>query len=427
VSIATAVLVAGLGFGDEGKGTTVDYLCAERSSKMVVRYNGGAQAAHNVVTPSGQHHTFAQVGSGLFQGAHTYLSKFFLLDPLALLMEMKAFDSHGIMAKDFVHVDVQCPITTGYHRATNRIWERVRGDGGRHGSCGVGIGETRRDQLDGLELRVADLSKGPRCVEILEAIREKKLKELPPDWQRFAAPEDLELMNHTPQEWAAAYGDLLYRIHRVDESYLYNALQSGTVIFEGAQGVLLDEDYGFFPYNSWTKTTFANADELLKEVGFNGLVERVGVLRTYMTRHGAGPFPSEGMLSVVPDGKKKVEHNETGPWQGSFRTGHLDLVALRYAVEVIGGVDYLSLTHMDCQPKKVCWGYSGVDERFFSNEARLKPEKRKLDELSRLSHHLFEVKPQLTDFSVEVIERNLGAHVRLESYGPTCRDKRKRA
>lgn len=424
VLMSTAVLVAGLGFGDEGKGTTVDYLCAKRNADLVVRYNGGAQAAHNVVLPDGRHHVFAQIGSGFFQGADTFLSRFMLVEPVALLAEMDALRRMGFDPARSLYIDKRAVIITGYHRAANRILERIRGDKGRHGSCGMGVGEARRDELDGLALRVEDLRRGPVSVELLHAIREKKLKELPDRWMDIASEEEAAIFSeNTPAQWSGAYGSCIPYESIVDENFLKERMMGRTIIFEGAQGVLLDEDYGFYPYNSWTNTTFANAETLLKENGFNGLIEKCGVLRTYMTRHGAGPFPTE--LPPVPyDGTQKVEHNKTGPWQGNFRIGNLDLVALRYAVEVLGGVDYLALTHMDCVPEKVCWGYSGTRPEFFSNDARLKPVKRIPREMLRLTDNLFEVKPQLTEFSTYVVERNLGAEVHLQSHGPTCRDKK---
>jgi adenylosuccinate synthase len=114
------------------------------------------------------------------------------------------------------------------------------------------------------------------------------------------------------------------------------------VVFEGAQGVLLDEWRGFHPYTTWSTTTFENAQMLLDEAGLGDAAIRLGVTRAYQVRHGPGPFVSEDSTLELPEA-----HNRTGRWQGPVRAGHLDAVALRYAVEACGGIDAIALTHLD--------------------------------------------------------------------------------
>jgi adenylosuccinate synthase len=114
-----------------------------------------------------------------------------------------------------------------------------------------------------------------------------------------------------------------------------------TALFEGAQGILLDEKYGQAPHNTWTNTTFENADTLLDEVGVKDRT-RIGCLRTYHTRHGAGPFPTENYTLDLPE-----PHNGTGEYQGSFRVGSFDFIKARQAIDITGGIDYLSLSHID--------------------------------------------------------------------------------
>src|ERR1700754_2874816 len=136
------VMVVDLGFGDAGKGGVVDRLCARGPGPVhaVVRFNGGAQAAHNVVTTDGRHHTFAQFGSGTFTpGVRTHLSRFMLVDPLALAAEAAHLAAVGVPdALDRLTADAGAPLTTPYHRAANR----ARATAVLHGSCGMGIGET---------------------------------------------------------------------------------------------------------------------------------------------------------------------------------------------------------------------------------------------------------------------------------------------
>ena len=145
------VIVVDLGFGDAGKGTVVDWLCsrasarrrARRSARTVVRFNGGAQAAHNVVTPDGRHHTFAQFGSGTFTpGVRTHLSRFVLVDPLALAAEAAHLASAGVAGP--ARPADRRPGRAAHHAVPpgREPGQRTGPRRGRHGSCGMGIGET---------------------------------------------------------------------------------------------------------------------------------------------------------------------------------------------------------------------------------------------------------------------------------------------
>src|SRR5579859_3464997 len=153
-----AVIVAGMAYGDEAKGATVDFLCRDLGAGLVVRYNGGHQAAHNVVTPEGLHHTFSQFGSGSFvPGVRTHLSRFMLINPIAMLEEeehLSLLEVTDMWARTSVHRE--CVVVTPYHRAFNRLQEISRGHRA-HGSCGLGIGDTRRLDLAGLGLKAHEL------------------------------------------------------------------------------------------------------------------------------------------------------------------------------------------------------------------------------------------------------------------------------
>ncbi|MBL7495309.1 adenylosuccinate synthetase [Frankia sp. CNm7] len=332
-------MVVDLGFGDAGKGTIVDHLCrvgaaAGRPVGAVVRFNGGAQAAHNVVTDDGRHHTFAQFGSGTLAGVPTHLSRHVLVDPLALAAEADHLVALGVadpFAALTTHRDAL--VITPYHAAANRARESARGDG-RHGSCGMGIGETAAYALAHPEdaPRARDCARPARLRRLLAELRDRLTAELGP---LPVPPVD---------DCVAAFGAFARAVRLVDDRYLADLLRAAPVVFEGAQGVLLDEWHGFHPYTTWSTTTFANAEKLLADAGMSGEATRLGVLRTYTTRHGAGPLVTEdaALTAALPD-----RHNVTGRWQGAFRVGHFDAVAHRYAVDVAGGVDAVALTHLD--------------------------------------------------------------------------------
>lgn len=349
--IARAHLVAGLGLGDEGKGSVVDWLVRQQRADTVVRYNGGAQAAHHVVTTDGREHCCAQFSAGtLTAGVRTFLSRFTIVDLLALTAEERALCALGIQdGFSRLTIDPRCVIATPFHRIVNHMRELARGVA-RHGSCGMGIGEARLDsERDGLpSLTVADARVRERARKRLQLIWMVKLDQA--EQLQDEHPENVGL--------SEALADLR-RPDRVDalaDAYAELLCESGVrvapepeaphiVIFEGAQGVLLDRDLGFWPHVTPSRTTFVHAETLLCEWGMRAReATRIGVLRAYATRHGAGPLVTEDpwLSEFRPD-----RHNGVHPWQGRFRLGWFDAVAARYALGAVGGVDRLVLTNLD--------------------------------------------------------------------------------
>ncbi|MFI0407290.1 adenylosuccinate synthetase [Actinomadura sp. 3N508] len=409
------VIVVDLGFGDAGKGTVVDHLCSAGPVAAVVRFNGGAQAAHNVVLDDGRHHTFAQFGSGTFTpGVRTHLSRFMLVDPLALAAEADHLRALGVAdALDRLTADRDALLTTPYHRAANRARESARG-AARHGSCGMGIGET--------VAYAQTHPDAPRVGDCLSPIRlRRRLSELR-DWYRdeFPSGEDVPDVDACADAFTAFAG----RVEIVRAEHLHRLLRTGSVVFEGAQGVLLDEWHGFHPYTTWSTTTFANAETLLAEAGeAAGSATRLGVLRAYATRHGPGPFVTEdpALTADLPD-----PHNLAGRWQGAFRVGHLDAVALRYALDVTGGVDGLAVTHLDvagARPDlRVCLEYEIDGERV----GRLEAGPPDLDRQAALTHRLLRARPGYAPLgrAEETIEDVLRTPVVLRSYGPAASAKK---
>jgi adenylosuccinate synthase len=345
-----AYLLVDLAFGDSGKGSLTDWLTRTEEIKTVVRYNGGAQAAHNVVSPDGRHHTFAQFSSGTLAGARTHLSRFMMVDPLALANEANALLQLGVSQPlSLVSIEEEALVTTPYHQILNRLREISRGEE-RHGSCGVGVGETMASYLEHGEQvpLVRDFEQKAVLRQKLKWLREQKLEaahalDLPDTdevRQELEALEDNQLL----EQVVSLCADLSRRVTVVDRSYLAALLESGPTIFEGAQGVLLDERFGFHPYTTWSNTTADNALTLLEENGFDGELTKVGLLRGYFTRHGAGPFPSEDR-SIQHEVWEL--HNGRGRWQGDFRQGYFDLVLARYALAAVGGVDLLAFSCLD--------------------------------------------------------------------------------
>ncbi|MFJ4655552.1 adenylosuccinate synthetase [Nocardia sp. NPDC088792] len=326
------LIVVDLGFGDAGKGATVDWLCAPETGldvAAVVRFNGGAQAAHNVVA-GGRHHTFQQFGSGTLAGVPTLLSRYMLVEPIALAVEARALTRLGVADPlSLLHVDERALLTTPIHGAANRCREDARGTS-RHGSCGIGIGETAHYALGHDAPRVADCLRPDVLRRKLIALAEHYRPLLAGSAHRY---EPVDALVETYTAFAEAVAIL-------PGNQLAAFADQGRLVFEGAQGILLDEWRGLHPYTTWSTVEPRNARAMLARIGARAYV--LGVTRSYMTRHGAGPFPTEDAGLAIPE-----RHNGTGRYQGEFRRGHLDPILLRYAIDACDGIDGLAVNHLD--------------------------------------------------------------------------------
>ena len=399
------IIVVDLGFGDAGKGATVDWLCARLGDvAAVVRFNGGAQAAHNVVA-EGRHHTFAQFGAGTLAGVPTLLSRHMLVEPIALAAEAQRLAALGVASPlALLAIDERALLTTPIHIAANRAREDARGSS-RHGSCGRGIGETAAYALDHDAPRVGD------CLR--PAVLRRKIDALAAHYAPL-----IDGSGHTVEPidaLVAMYGEFARSVRLTGGGELGRLAARGRLIFEGAQGVLLDEWRGFHPHTTWSTVEPRNARALLAEIGAPGYV--LGVTRAYTTRHGAGPFPTEADTGIPEP------HNGAGHYQGAFRSGHLDPILLRYAIEVCGGVDGLAVNHLDTGTGRAATAYDTAAGRI----DRLVPGAwQDLDHQRRLTELLATARPVLRDIPADPIawlESELGAPVVLAAHGPDRADR----
>lgn len=459
-----ASIVTDLGFGDAGKGTMVDYLTRQTTGAVIVRFNGGAQAGHNVHTKDGKHHMFSQFGSGMFvPGTRTFLSHHVLFDPFALRNEAAALSALGLVDPlSRVMVDGAALTVTPFQKAANRVRESLRGHG-RHGSVGMGIGETMADMLTFPELAVyaTDLRDPSLLFKKLQRQQEQKQAEF---GERLAVvqesgvlPEEVRLLSdpNAPGYIARSMVELSRRFTLASLSTLKRLSYQHPLIFEGAQGILIDEWHGFHPYTTWSTTTNKNANALLRDIDYLGPIARYGVVRAYSTRHGPGPFPSEdhGLTLALPD-----THNVFGRWQREFRVGWLDLPLTRYALAVSEGTDTIALTHLDRfaqLPKKQVVTAYAVDALALSSRERAAIVETKVatpkvgkvyigsfkpkDTLEDLTYQemlrdiLGKSEPvfEHTNFSGEAyadfVGSRLGLPVGVTSYGRTASEKRERA
>lgn len=324
-------VVIGANFGDEGKGLMTDYLSSTLNNGIVVRFNGGAQAGHTVVTPNGDRHVFGHFGSGSFLGLPTYLSRFFVVNPITYIKEFNSLESKNV--KPVVFMDKDCYVTTPYDMMINQIAEMVRGRN-KHGSCGLGFNETiqRSISKNCFKLAVRDLKNEALVRKVLKNIKdsylEKRLMELGVD----NIPDmflDIISSEGIVENYLLDIRNMLDTI-TITNLKILDLYDS--VLFEGAQGLLLDQNHEFFPHVTRSNTGMKNVSELIKQAGYSmENIEIVYATRAYMTRHGAGPFQTE--LEAKPYERIEDLTNVPNPYQDTLRFGLLDLDLLRKTIQ----------------------------------------------------------------------------------------------
>ena len=317
-------IVIGKNFGDEGKGLATDYFAAlaqnAGQSCLVIRHNGGGQAGHTVDLPD-KRFVFHQLSSGSFRGADTYWEKTFLPDLYKLREETDAFlETHGSLPRIYGHPMCRCVYIDDI--LVNMALETMRGSD-RHGSCGMGINEAvERSAEPGYALYLEQLCKmeHPALYERLSQIRKhylpKRLAQLglkPADLGEYGVLLDDEtVLWNAAEQMCRATG--LITITRESVACDYQ-----NVVFEGAQGLLLDEDYLLYaPHLTSSKTGAQNPMAFVREYLPGVIPELVYVTRSYVTRHGAGPLPYE---QEWDPSAYSVEDKTNRPncWQGSLR------------------------------------------------------------------------------------------------------------
>lgn len=317
--------IIGAGYGDEGKGLMTDYYSSQYPHDgMVIRSNGGAQAGHTVTISDDLRHVFSHFGSGSFNGTPTFLSKYFVSNPTLFRKEFEII-TEGKKFTPKVYVDSESVFSTPYDMLLNQGLEEMRGDN-PHGSCGVGFGETLERKLTSYHIsnfrwldeiyHLEPWQFDDYIRSHLNLIRSQyvptriDLRQVGSTFNNILNSEELI------QDFIDDCRFMMENVRVVNPDFL----KGNTLIFEGAQGLLLDMDYGYFPHVTRSNCGMKNIAEILKTIPGIHDVTANYITRAYTTRHGAGPLNYEQELphNIVDN------TNITNTFQGSLRFAPLD-------------------------------------------------------------------------------------------------------
>lgn len=303
-------IVLGSFFGDEGKGQTVHNLCKQhpRAKTIVIRFSGGHQVGHTV-RHGELEHTFSNYGSGTLLGVPTYWSQYCTVDPITTMAELKDLNKLGISPEIIYHP--LCEVVTPFDVISQ--WNNE--ENLKHGTVGTGFKSTLDRVAAGYHITVRD------CANIM--VLRTKMASLIKNYYDFNS----ELPMCNIDEWCVKVYEYFKSVSVYDERYLLNYKYR---VFEGSQGILLDQRFGIMPYCTPSNTTCQNAMEIINRINIkNVLTNHVYVTRPYITRHGNGPIPSAKPVIEVND-----PNNKFNEFQKTLRATEFDVELFRHSLLV---------------------------------------------------------------------------------------------
>ncbi|MDR1062668.1 MAG: adenylosuccinate synthase [Azoarcus sp.] len=353
--MAKNVVVVGTQWGDEGKGKIVDWLTGH--ARGVVRFQGGHNAGHTLVVGKNEYKLNLVPSGIVHEGVACFIGNGVVLDVHHLLGEIRVLEAGGIEVRNRLKVSSGCPLILGYHSALDLAREAAKAAGDRIGTTGKGIGPAYEDKVARRALRVYDLFDSSRFADKLRANL---------DYHNFVLTQYLKAPAVDFQavfDQAMADGEEL-RPMAADVSAGLHAINrdGGSLLFEGAQGTLLDIDHGTYPFVTSSNCAAGQA-AAGSGVGPGSLHYVLGITKAYCTRVGGGPFPTE--LDIETAGAPGEQMSSRGREIGTVtkrkrRCGWLDLAALKRSI-IINGVTGLCITKLDVldglAELKLCVGY----------------------------------------------------------------------
>lgn len=326
-------VLLGLQWGDEGKGKVVDVLTPEYDA--VTRFQGGPNAGHTLEF-EGQKYVLRSIPSGIFQGGKmNIIGNGVVLDPILFRQEAEALAASGHDLTRQLYISKKAHLIMPTHRILDAAYEAAKGDA-KVGTTGKGIGPTYTDKVSRNGLRVGDLLSG---FDEKYAIAKRKHEVI---LKGLGYPYDITDLE---KEWFEAL-EYLKRFQFIDSEHVINHLldEGKSILAEGAQGTMLDVDFGSYPFVTSSNTVCAGACVGLG-VAPRRIGEVYGIFKAYCTRVGAGPFPTE-LFDKTGDLLGERGHEFGAVTGRKRRCGWIDLVALRYAV-MINGVTRLIMMKSD--------------------------------------------------------------------------------
>ena len=353
-------VLLGLQWGDEGKGKVVDVLTPRYD--VVARFQGGPNAGHTLEF-EGQKYVLRSIPSGIFQGDKlNIIGNGVVLDPALFKLEAEALAASGHPLKDRLHISKKAHLILPTHRILDAAYEAAKGDA-KVGTTGKGIGPTYTDKISRNGLRVGDiLHNFDEKYAAAKARHEQTLKSLNFEYN----------LDEIEKEWLAGIAYLKEFTLIDSEKDINNLLYDGqTVLCEGAQGTMLDIDFGSYPFVTSSNTVCAGACTGLG-IAPNRIGDVYGIFKAYCTRVGSGPFPTE-LFDETGDKICEIGHEFGSVTGRKRRCGWIDLVALKYAI-MINGVTKLIMMKSDVldtfETIKACVAYKmdGEEIDFFPYE-----------------------------------------------------------
>jgi len=411
-------LLLGLQWGDEGKGKIVDVLTS--GYKIIARFQGGPNAGHTLVF-NGKKHVLHTIPSGIFhENKVNIIGNGVVIDPVILRNELKNLESEGIDYKKSLLISRKAHLILPTHRIIDATSEKSKGKN-KIGSTLKGIGPTYMDKTGRNGFRVGDLE-SENWIEKYAELKSKHKRLI--DFFNVSIEYNFEELE---QEFFESI-KILKSLNFIDsEQYIYQEQNKGSsILAEGAQGSLLDIDFGTYPYVTSSNTTAAGACTGLG-VSPNSIKEVFGIFKAYTTRVGSGPFPTELFNS---NGKRMGKvGNEFGATTGRpRRCGWLDLVALKYSCQ-INGVTKLMMMKSDVlsgfKSIKVCtsYEYKGKEIKYMPydiNDNSLKPIYDEFegwnDDITKIRD--FDKLPVNLKKYISYLEKELNIPITIISVGP---------
>ncbi len=408
-------VILGLQWGDEGKGKVVDVLTPHY--EVVARFQGGPNAGHTLEF-NGEKYVLRSIPSGIFQGGKTnIIGNGVVLDAILFREEAEALALSGHDLTKQLCISKKAHLILPTHRLLDAAYEAAKGSA-KIGTTGKGIGPTYTDKVSRNGMRVGDLL-SPDFEKTYQAVKrrhEKLLRDL--DYQY-----DVTALE---QQWFDAI-KYLKRFHFIDSEYFVNDClsQNKTVLAEGAQGTLLDVDFGSYPFVTSSNTVCAGVCTGLG-VAPNRIGEVFGIFKAYCTRVGSGPFPTE-LFDQTGATLREIGHEFGAVTGRERRCGWLDMVALKYAI-MINGVTQLIMMKSDVmndfETIKVATAYEidgcRTTEFPYDVNAEIKPVYTEFEgwkcDLRKVSNYADF--PEAFKRYVEFIERQTGVPVKIISVGP---------